>query len=521
MSDYDFDVFIIGGGINGCGIARDAVGRGYRVGLAEMNDLASATSSASTKLFHGGLRYLEYFEFRLVKEALIEREHLLHAMPHISWPMRFVLPIAPDMRFDNSTPTSRLLQKIMPWMKGRRPDWLIRLGLFLYDHMGGREVLPATKTLNLRRAEEGRALKNSFNKAFEYSDCWIEDSRLVTLNAQDAKQRGATIMTRTKVVATSRQADHWIITLLDQNTQVRHEITTKMIVNAAGPWVGELLGQTLGLQTNEGVRLVRGSHIVTRKLYDHNKAYFFQGTDGRIIFAIPYENEFTLIGTTDQDHLDPNAPVECTAEEQAYLLKFASQYFETPVTKDDIVWTFSGVRPLYDDGASSASAATRDYVLKVDNSDWQAPVLNIFGGKITTYRKLAESALLEIENALGTKSGPWTKCIPLPGGDFGVDGFDELVENLLDTYDFLTLSWATRMVRMYGTNAAKIIAVVAQTPDQKQNFGCDVTAAELDWGIENEFVQTADDFVWRRTRLGLKLTPEQINAIDTYILDNQ
>lgn len=273
MSDYDFDVFIIGGGINGCGIARDAVGRGYRVGLAEMNDLASATSSASTKLFHGGLRYLEYFEFRLVKEALIEREHLLHAMPHISWPMRFVLPIAPDMRFDNSTPTSRLLQKIMPWMKGRRPDWLIRLGLFLYDHMGGREVLPETKTLNLRRAEEGRALKNSFNKAFEYSDCWIEDSRLVTLNAQDAKQRGATIMTRTKVVATSRKVDHWIITLLDQQTQVRHEITTKMIVNAAGPWVGELLGQTLGLKTNEGVRLVRGSHIVTRKLYDHNKAW--------------------------------------------------------------------------------------------------------------------------------------------------------------------------------------------------------------------------------------------------------
>ncbi|MGB0426459.1 MAG: glycerol-3-phosphate dehydrogenase, partial [Paracoccaceae bacterium] len=305
MSDYDFDVFIIGGGINGCGIARDAVGRGYRVGLAEMNDLASATSSASTKLFHGGLRYLEYFEFRLVKEALVEREHLLHAMPHISWPMRFVLPIAPDMRFDNSTPTSRLLQKIMPWMKGRRPGWLIRLGLFLYDHMGGREVLPATKTLNLRTAQEGGPLKQLFVKAFEYSDCWIEDSRLVTLNAQDAQQRGATIMTRTKVVATSRQSDHWIVTLLDQKTQVRHEITTKMIVNAAGPWVGELLGQTLGLKTNEGVRLVRGSHIVTHKLYDHNKAYFFQGTDGRIIFAVPYERDFTLIGTTDQDHLDP------------------------------------------------------------------------------------------------------------------------------------------------------------------------------------------------------------------------
>ena len=282
-----------------------------------------------------------------------------------------------------------------------------------------------------------------------------------------------------------------------------------------------MLGQTLGLKTNEGVRLVRGSHIVTRKLYDHNKAYFFQGTDGRIIFAIPYENDFTLIGTTDQDHIDPNAPVECSAEEQAYLLNFASQYFENPVNKDDIVWTFSGVRPLYDDGASSASAATRDYVLKVDNSDGQAPVLNIFGGKITTYRKLAESALVEIENALGTKSGPWTKRVPLPGGDFDVDGFDALVENLLYTYDFLTPSWATRMVRMYGTNAAKIIAAVAQTPDKYQDFGYDVTVAELDWGIENEFVQTADDFVGRRTRLGLKLTQEQIVAIDAYISGNQ
>ena len=521
MSEYDFDIFVIGGGINGCGIARDAVGRGYRVGLAEMNDLASATSSASTKLFHGGLRYLEYFEFRLVKEALIEREHLLHAMPHISWPMRFVLPLAPDMRFDNSTPTSRLLRKIMPWMQGRRPDWLIRLGLFLYDHMGGRKILPATETLNLQTAAEGQPLKNSFAKAFEYSDCWIEDSRLVALNAQDAKQRGAHVITRTKVIATQRHADHWVVTLLDQKTQVRHEITTKMIVNAAGPWVGELLGQTLGLKTNEGVRLVRGSHIVTHKLFDHDKAYFFQGTDGRIIFAIPYENDYTLIGTTDQDHLDPNEPVECTAEEQAYLLNFASQYFETPVTNDDIVWTFSGVRPLYDDGASSASAATRDYVLKIDCADDTAPVLNIFGGKITTYRKLAESALVEIENALGAKSAPWTKRVPLPGGDFNVDGFDALVKNLSDSYDFLTSTWATRMVRMYGTNAEKIIAKVAQTSDEKQDFGCNVTAAELDWGIENEFVQTADDFVWRRTRLGLKLTNEQIQSIDSYILGNQ
>lgn len=515
MPNVDYDIFVIGGGINGCGIARDAAGRGYRVALAEMNDLASATSSASTKLFHGGLRYLEYFEFRLVKEALIERENLLHAMPHISWPMRFVLPIAPEMRFDNSTPTSRLLQRIMPWMKGRRPAWLIRIGLFLYDHMGGRKVLPATQTLDLKNAAEGVPLRNSFQKAFEYSDCWIEDSRLVVLNAQDARQRGAKILTRTKVVAAQRLADHWRITVEEQKSLIRHEITAKMIVNAAGPWVGELLGQTLGLQTNEGVRLVRGSHIVTRKLYDHDKAYFFQGTDGRIIFAIPYEGDFTLIGTTDQDHLDPNTPVECSPEEQEYLINFASQYFELPITPKDVVWTFAGVRPLYDDGASSASAATRDYVLKVDANSTNAPVLNIFGGKITTYRKLAESALREIEDVLGAMSPAWTKRAPLPGGDFEINGFDGLVTALLDEYTFIDPAWAARMVRMYGTDARNILKNIDNSASV--DFGCNVTRAELDWVIKNEFVQRADDFVWRRSRLGLRLTQSQIDAIDVYI----
>ena len=357
--DLDYDLLIIGGGINGCGIARDAAGRGLRVGLAEMNDLASATSSASTKLFHGGLRYLEYGEIRLVREALIERETLLKAMPHISWPMRFVLPYHKDMRFEGTTPTSKLLGIVMPWMKGRRPAWLIRLGLFMYDNLGGRKILPATSTIDLRTAPEGDGIEDRFEKAFEYSDCWIEDSRLVVLNARDAAERGATIMVRTKVISTLRHDDHWVVQLQDKTTGEETAIRTKMLVNAAGPWVGDVIQQKVRLNSTEGVRLVRGSHIVTKRLFDHDKCYFFQGSDGRIIFAIPYETDFTLIGTTDAEHPDPDTKPECSAEEAEYLMRFASEYFAKPVTQDDVVWSYSGVRPLYDDGASSATAAMR------------------------------------------------------------------------------------------------------------------------------------------------------------------
>jgi len=301
----DYDLFVIGGGINGAGIARDAVGRGYSVGLAEMNDFASATSSASTKLFHGGLRYLEFFKFRLVREALIEREILLRAMPHISWPMRFILPVYPDMQFENDTPTSRLLSFVMPWMKGRRPRWLIRLGLFLYDNLGGRKILPGTSSLNLASTNEGAPLHDKFLKAYEYSDCWVEDARLTLLNIKDAQQRGADIYARTKVTSAVQMDGRWEITLEDDggNKTICH---AKMIINAGGPWVEDIIQNVARLDTKEGVRLVRGSHIVTKKLYDHDKCYFFQGTDGRIMFAIPYEEDYTLIGTTDEEHGDVN-----------------------------------------------------------------------------------------------------------------------------------------------------------------------------------------------------------------------
>ncbi|HKK87014.1 MAG TPA: glycerol-3-phosphate dehydrogenase, partial [Roseovarius sp.] len=443
------DLFVIGGGINGCGIARDAAGRGLSVALAEMNDLASATSSASTKLFHGGLRYLEYFEVRLVREALIERETLLRAMPHISWPMRFVLPYHKDMRFEGETPTSKLLNLVMPWMKGRRPAWLIRLGLFMYDHLGGRKILPGTKTLDLRHAPEGAPLKNKFQRAFEYSDCWIEDSRLVVLNARDAEARGARIMTRTKVMTATRQGDLWVVEVENTDTGRRETIHARALVNAGGPWVKDVITGTLRQNASAGVRLVRGSHIVTRRLFDHDKCYFFQGTDGRIIFAIPYETDFTLIGTTDVEHQDPSAKPECTEAEAQYLCDFASDYFKQPVTRDDIVWTYSGVRPLYDDGAKSATAATRDYVLQLDQTDG-APVLNVFGGKITTYRKLAEAALAKVTPFFDHAKGDWTAGVALPGGEFAVDGVQRLIDDLKSAYPFLDYYWAGRLVRAYG-----------------------------------------------------------------------
>jgi glycerol-3-phosphate dehydrogenase len=511
-----YDLFIIGGGINGCGIARDAAGRGLKVGLAEMNDLASATSSASTKLFHGGLRYLEYLEVRLVREALIEREVLLRAMPHISWPMRFVLPYSDDMRFDNTTPVSRLMGVFMPWMKGRRPAWLIRLGLFLYDHLGGRKILPGTKTIDLHKDAAGGPLQGRYRKAFEYSDCWIQDARLVVLNAQDAQARGADIATRTKVVSAVRAGDLWQIKLHDQASDTMREVTARMLVNAGGPWVSDLIHNTIGVKSTEGVRLVRGSHIVTRKLFDHDKSYFFQGRDGRIIFAIPYERDFTLIGTTDAEHDDVSVSPEITPEERDYLLEFASQYFKTPVTLDDIVWTYSGVRPLYDDGASSASAATRDYVLSMDVTGG-APLLSVFGGKITTYRKLAEAALARMAEVFPGMSDEWTATASLPGGDFPVDGVERLKTDLIADFAFLDHDWAGRLVRTYGTQAREVLGEAKSIGDLGQNFGATVTAAEIDWVMENEWVCTAEDFLWRRTKLGLTLTAQQVGKLDEYI----
>ncbi|MBV1895770.1 MAG: glycerol-3-phosphate dehydrogenase [Rhodobacteraceae bacterium] len=511
------DIFVIGGGINGCGIARDAAGRGLTVTLAEMNDLASATSSASTKLFHGGLRYLEFFEIRLVREALKERETLLRAMPHISWPMRFVLPYHKDMRFEGDTPTSRVLNLVMPWMKGRRPAWLIRFGLFLYDNLGGRKILPGTTLVDLTSDPVGKPLQDRFSKAYEYSDCWVEDSRLVVLNARDAAARGAQVMTRTKVLLAERVNDVWHITTEDQDTKETRVTVAKVLVNAGGPWVKDIIRNTVHINSSEGVRLVRGSHIVTRKLFDHDKCYFFQGEDGRIIFAIPYETDFTLIGTTDSDHEDASVRPECNEAEADYLRGFASSYFKKPIKKEDIVWSYSGVRPLYDDGASSATAATRDYVLKLDQQDGGAPLLNIFGGKITTYRKLAEHALEKLAPFFPNASPNWTAGVSLPGGDFPVDGVATLIRELRQSFTFLDAFWATRLIRAYGTEASLILGDAKSVADMGKMFAATLTEREIVWLMEKEYARTAEDVVWRRSRLGLRMSKAEIDELDIWM----
>ena len=513
LSEDVYDLLVIGGGVNGCGIARDAAGRGLKVLLVEKNDLGWATSSASTKLFHGGLRYLEYFEFRLVREALIERETLLRAMPHISWPMRFVLPINPDLRYEQDTSSlGKLLTRFAPFLKGRRPAWMTRIGLFVYDHLGGRKILPPTATLRLADHPAGAPLKKRFAKAFEYSDCWVEDSRLVALNARDAAEKGATILTRTTCETAVRDGDAWRVSLSGGA-----QATARAIVNAGGPWVADVLNGKLRQNSSEGVRLVRGSHIVTRRLFDHDQPYFLQQPDGRIIFAIPYETDFTLIGTTDMDHEgDPGAPV-CTDEERDYLLAAASYYFEETLSPDDVVWKYSGVRPLYDDNASSATAATRDYVLSLSEEGVGAPLLSVFGGKITTYRRLAEEAVDRIAPRISCAKPGWTAGAPLPGGAFAHDGVAREFEALRRDHPFLDDRWALRLIRAYGVDAAAMLNGAQSAEDLGERFGWNLTAREVDWLVEREFARTADDVIWRRSKIGLRLSDDEKAALEAYL----
>lgn len=493
------DLLVIGGGINGVGIARDAVGRGLSVYLCEMNDLASGTSSWSTKLIHGGLRYLEYYEFRLVREALMEREVLWAIAPHIIRPLRFVLP----------------------HHKGLRPAWLLRLGLFLYDYIGGRKLLPATRTLDLTTDRAGQPLKPGlFSRGFEYSDCWVDDARLVALNARDAADRGAIIETRTRAISAERGADGWTLALEDTLTGARKTVRGRVLVNAAGPWVADVLSSKLRSNAKAKVRLVQGSHIVVKRAFDHDRCYIFQNADGRIIFAIPYERDFTLIGTTDRDYKGDPAEVKATEDEIAYLCKAASEYFTRPVTREDVVWTYSGVRPLYDDGASEAKAATRDYVFDVDEKPGLAPVLSIFGGKITTYRRLAEAVLDRLSGflpAAKAKTG-WTGREALPGGDFAVTGAGELYHRLRREFAFLTDDQAARFARSYGTRSFRWLAGATRAEDLGQSFGGGLTEAEVRYLMAAEWAVTAEDVLWRRSKLGLRLTADEAAALDAFML---
>ena len=488
-----FDILVVGGGINGAGIARDLSGRGWSVYLCEQGDLGGATSSASTKLIHGGLRYLEHYEFRLVREALMEREVLWGLAPHIIWPLRFVLP----------------------HHSGLRPAWMLRLGLFLYDHLGGRKALPATRVLDLSRDEAGAALRPDFAKGFEYSDCWVEDSRLVVLTARDAADRGAVVETRTRCVAADRSGDGWVVTVA--GPEGPRQVRARALVNAAGPWVADVLRGVVRENAPAAVRLVQGSHIVVRRKYAHDRCYIFQNADGRIFFAIPYERDFTLIGTTDRDWHGDAGAVRISDDEIAYLCAGASTYFREPVTPADVVWTYSGVRPLYDDGASSAQAATRDYVLALEAPQGQAALLSVFGGKITTYRRLAEAALAKLAPHLpaahGLASG-WTASHALPGGGFPKEGFEALLTATKAQSPFLPEAMARRLVRAYGTQAAKLLDGARSMGDLGPILGADLTAAEIRWLRDQEFARTAEDVVWRRSKLGLRMSAAEIAAVE-------
>jgi glycerol-3-phosphate dehydrogenase len=487
------DLLVIGGGVNGAAIARDAAGRGLKVLLVEQGDLAQATSSASTKLFHGGLRYLEYYEFRLVRESLIERETLLRAMPHISWPLRFVLP----------------------HHAGLRPAWMLRLGLFIYDNLGGRKILPPARSLDLRADPAGAPLRADYRRGFEYSDCWVDDARLVVLLARDAAARGAEVRTHTRFVRAARDGDGWQAELAGADGTAT--VAARAVVNAAGPWVGQVVHDGFAARTRRAVRLVRGSHVVTRRLFGHDRAYIFQQPDGRIVFAIPYEGDFTLIGTTDVEHDGAPGEAACTPEERDYLVGAASGYFREPVRVEDIVWSYSGVRPLYDDGASSATAATRDYVLEVGDAGGRAPVLSVFGGKITTHRRLAEAAMAKLAPYFPGLPGAWTAAAPLPGGDFPWDGAAALAERLRAAHPFLDAGRAARLVRLYGTEAKWLLEGARTAADLGEDFGAGLSERELVWLREREWARTAEDVLWRRTKLGLRLDAGQVGRVEAFM----
>ncbi len=471
------DVFIIGGGINGAGIARDAAGRGLSVIMCEKDDLAQGTSSRSGKLVHGGLRYLEYYEFRLVREALIEREVLLASAPHIIWPMRFVLPHSPQ----------------------DRPAWMVRLGLFLYDHLGGRNRLPGTRTLDLLRAPEGAPIEDTYRRGFEYSDCWVDDSRLVVLNALDAAEKGARIFTRTACTTARREGGLWRIEFVDTRTGVKQAVKARALVNAGGPWVNDIIGRVAGTNSSRNVRLVKGSHIIVPKFWEGEQAYLVQNHDKRVIFINPYEGNMALIGTTDIPYDGAPEEVKASEDEITYLIAAVNRYFKQKLQRSDVIRSFSGVRPLYDDGAGNPSAVTRDYVFDLDVTDG-APLLNVFGGKITTFRKLAEHAMQRLADTFPEMGKDWTAQGHLPGGDFDAGDVSRFLGRIAARYPWMPQELAAQYARLYGTRTFDLLGDAKSVADLGRCFGPNFYEAEVRYLMAHEWAETVEDILWRRTK---------------------
>jgi D-erythritol 1-phosphate dehydrogenase len=482
------DLLIIGGGVNGAGIARDAAGRGLSVILCEKDDLAQGTSSRSGKLVHGGLRYLEYYEFRLVREALIEREVLLESAPHIIWPMRFVLPHSPD----------------------DRPAWLVRLGLFLYDNLGGRKRLPGTRSLNLRTEPEGAPVKPEFAKGFEYSDCWVDDARLVVLNALAASELGAGICPRTTCVSARREGGLWNVELKDAVSGEKLDVTARALINAAGPWVNDVIGRVAGQNSSHSVRLVKGSHIIVPKFWEGRHAYLVQNSDKRVIFINPYQNDLALIGTTDIPYEGRAEDVAADSTEIDYLIAAVNRYFKRQLQRSDVIHSFAGVRPLYDDNADDPSAVTRDYEFELDAPDGGAPMLSVFGGKITTFRKLSEHALDRLKPFFPAMKPEWTARSHLPGGDIANADFEQFLGDLRMIFPWLPASLAKHYGRLYGTRASAVLDGAGGVGDLGRRFGPDFYECEALYLIQTEWARTADDILERRTKHGLHMSgPER------------
>ncbi|MEQ5870715.1 glycerol-3-phosphate dehydrogenase [Sagittula sp. NFXS13] len=492
----EVDLFVIGGGINGAGVARDAAGRGLSVVLCEKDDLAEGTSSRSGKLVHGGLRYLEYYEFRLVREALIEREVLMNAAPHIIWPLRFVLPHSPQ----------------------DRPAWLVRLGLFLYDNLGGRKKLPGTRTLNLHRDPEGAPILDQYKRGFEYSDCWVDDARLVILNALDAKAKGATILTRSPAVTARREDGKWHVTTQNTLTGEKRDFLAKCLVNAAGPWVTDVLTRVAGANSTRNVRLVKGSHIIVPKFWEGPHSYLVQNHDKRVIFINAYEGDKALIGTTDIAYEGRAEDVTIDDTEVSYLLDCVNRYFKEKLRPEDILETFSGVRPLFDDGQGNPSAVTRDYVFDLDETAG-APLLNIFGGKITTFRELAERGMHQLHRIFPKMGKDWTETAPLPGGDMPDADFDAFRETLKADYPWLSREMREYYGRRYGTLTRDIIGTATSIDGLGQHFGACLYEAEVTYLVENEWAQTPEDVIWRRTKNRLDMTDAEIARFTQWFND--
>ncbi|MEN3974118.1 glycerol-3-phosphate dehydrogenase [Emcibacter sp. SYSU 3D8] len=485
------DLLVVGGGINGAGIARDAAGRGLKVMLIERGDLAGATSSASSKLIHGGLRYLEHYEFSLVRKALAEREVLLAAAPHLVAPLEFVLPQG----------------------TGSRPGWMLRIGLFLYDHLGGRKRLPRSRGIDLRKHPAGRPLKDRYRHGFTYADCWTDDARMVVVNAMDAARFGTTVRTRTELVRARRDGGAWSAAIRDVHTGREESVSARILVNAAGPWAADLIEHRLGMGGGKRLRLVKGSHVVVPRPDGADDAYLLQNDDGRVVFVLPFLDRFSLIGTTEVELDAMPDEVAITPDEAGYLCGVVNRYFSRPIAPSDVVWSFAGVRPLVDDADDDPSSVTRDFLIALDAPAGTAPLLSVLGGKITTYRVLAEAAMSELSPFLPGLPGPWTKGVPLPGGDIPRADVAAYLAEVLQDVPWLPPDVTRRLVHTYGSRVQMLLGTARSLADMGQHFGDGVYEAEISYLLQYEWLETVDDFLWRRTKLGLAASDATVGRL--------